>query len=170
MASNKLRYTCYRSALGDILIASLDGAVTDVAIRGTEAGFVEGLESRWGPGVDMSRDGSSFSGLFTEFDEYFSGKPVVFNTRLMLLGTPFERAVWEVLRDIPRGETRCYGEVASRAGSPGAARAVGRACARNPVPIIVPCHRVVRADGSIGGYSGGVDIKRELLKIEGNFL
>jgi len=82
-------------------------------------------------------------------------------------GTPFQRRVWEELRTIPRGSTVTYGELASRIGLPGAARAVGAAVARNPVSIVVPCHRVVGADGSLTGYAGGVERKRALLALEG---
>jgi methylated-DNA-[protein]-cysteine S-methyltransferase len=88
--------------------------------------------------------------------------PVAFRS-----GTPFQRRVWEALRTIPRGETVTYAELAVRIGKPGAARAVGSAVARNPVSIVVPCHRVVGADGSLTGYAGGVDRKRALLALEG---
>jgi len=97
---------------------------------------------------------------------YFAGKRVVF--RLPLAGgcgTPFQRAVWRALREIPYGEVRTYGEVARTIGKPGAARAVGNACGANPWPIIVPCHRVVASDG-LGGYSAGPRWKRLLLTIE----
>ena len=82
-------------------------------------------------------------------------------------GTPLQRRVWQELRAIPRGETRTYGELAARLAMPGAARAVGAAVARNPISIVVPCHRVVGADGSLTGYAGGVERKRALLAIEG---
>jgi len=82
-------------------------------------------------------------------------------------GTPFQRRVWEELRTIPRGQTVTYGELAARLGMPDAARAVGSAVARNPISIVVPCHRVVGADGSLTGYAGGVERKRALLALEG---
>jgi methylated-DNA-[protein]-cysteine S-methyltransferase len=83
-----------------------------------------------------------------------------------LSGTDFEKGVWSVLRDIPFGETRTYKWVAERTGSPSAVRAVGQALSKNPIPIIVPCHRVIESDGSIGGYSSGVNTKRRLLELE----
>ena len=86
---------------------------------------------------------------------------------LSLRGTPFQVEVWEALRTIPAGQTRSYAEVAAQVGRPTAYRAVAQACARNPVPIVVPCHRVVSSDGSLGGFSGGVWRKEELLKREG---
>lgn len=82
-------------------------------------------------------------------------------------GTPFQRRVWQELRTIPRGSTVSYGELAARIGMPGGARAVGSAVARNPISIVVPCHRVVGADGSLTGYAGGVERKRALLAMEG---
>ena len=81
-------------------------------------------------------------------------------------GTPFERRVWDALREIPYGETTSYGALAARIGEPGAARAVGRANGRNPIPVIVPCHRVIGADGSLTGFGGGIACKRALLDLE----
>jgi len=99
---------------------------------------------------------------------YARGEPVAFPDSLDFSGaTPFQRAVWLATQDIPYGETRSYGWLAARVGRPGAARAVGQALATNPWPIIVPCHRVVGADGSLGGYGGGLDMKERLLRLEG---
>lgn len=81
-------------------------------------------------------------------------------------GTDFEKAVWNALREIPYGETRTYKWLAEKIGKPSASRAVGRALSRNPIPIIIPCHRIIESDGSLGGYSGGIDIKRRLLDME----
>ena len=97
---------------------------------------------------------------------YFAGERHEFALPLRPAGTPFEIEVWEELRRIPYGETLSYGELAARVGSPGAARAVGRANACNPIPIIVPCHRVIGADGSLTGFGGGLDAKRRLLDHE----
>lgn len=102
-----------------------------------------------------------------ELSEYFAGRRRVFDVPLSMHGTPFQRRVWEALRAIPYGETRSYGQIAAAVGSPKASRAVGMANNRNPVMIIVPCHRVIGADGSLVGYAGGVDIKRALLRLEG---
>ncbi len=84
-----------------------------------------------------------------------------------LEGTSFERKVWEILRQIPRGEVRTYGWVAGEIDNPRASRAVGSACGSNPVPFIVPCHRVISSSGTLGGYGYGLKVKRELLKLEG---
>ena len=101
-------------------------------------------------------------------EDYFSGKPVAANDLpLDIQGTPFQLRVWRELQKIPPGETISYQELAHRAGAPKAARAVGQACGANPIPILVPCHRVVAANGSLGGYSSGLERKRWLLRHEG---
>jgi len=97
---------------------------------------------------------------------YFAGETKEFTVRLRLHGTPFQRTVWEQLTKIPYGETRTYGELADALGNPRACRAVGLANGRNPVGIIVPCHRVIGADGSLTGYGGGLDRKQRLLEFE----
>ncbi|MBI5185245.1 MAG: methylated-DNA--[protein]-cysteine S-methyltransferase [Nitrospinae bacterium] len=98
--------------------------------------------------------------------EYLAGRGKKFSAPLDLQGTPFQLAVWKELIGIPYGETRSYGQIAAKAGSPKAARAAGMACNRNPVAIIVPCHRVVGSDGRLVGYAGGLEIKRRLLYLE----
>lgn len=99
---------------------------------------------------------------------YADGKPVRWSVPLDLsVGTDFQQKVWRVLTKIPRGETRSYSWVARKVGKPGASRAVGAACGANPVPVIVPCHRVIAGDGSLGGFGGGLPMKRRLLRIEG---
>ena len=103
-----------------------------------------------------------------QLQAYAAGKAIKFGCRLDLsAGTPFQQKVWRALQTIPRGETRSYAWVAKAIGKPKAARAVGAACGANPVPIIVPCHRVVASDGSLGGFSGGLALKKRLLKLEG---
>ena len=97
---------------------------------------------------------------------YFAGEAHVFDVPLDLQGTAFQRAVWQALLAIPGGETRSYGEIAKALGSASAVRAVGGAVGRNPVSVIVPCHRVVGSDGSLTGYAGGVERKRALLALE----
>lgn len=101
-----------------------------------------------------------------ELDEYFARKRRTFDLPLSLHGTPFQMRVWAALQQIPYGETRSYAQVAAMAGSPKAYRAVGMANHRNPVSILVPCHRVINADGGMGGYGGGLEIKQFLLALE----
>ncbi len=105
--------------------------------------------------------------LAGRLSRYFAGEAVVFDEPLdPAIGTDFQRQVWAITRAIPRGQTRSYGDVAREAGSPAAARAVGQAMARNPWPIVVPCHRVVGSDGKLTGFGGGVEMKREMLTME----
>ena len=102
----------------------------------------------------------------SQLDEYFAGERSDFDVRMELDGTDFQREVWTELTRIPYGETISYGELARRVGRPGAPRAVGQANGRNPIPVIVPCHRVLASNG-IGGYGGGLKVKRQLLAVEG---
>ncbi|SAL71276.1 methylated-DNA--protein-cysteine methyltransferase [Caballeronia peredens] len=103
-----------------------------------------------------------------QIDEYFAGGRTAFSVALRLDGTEFQRRVWEMLRQIPFGDAWTYGDIARRLGlPPGASRAVGGANGRNPVAIIVPCHRVIGGDGDLTGYAGGVERKRHLLTLEG---
>jgi methylated-DNA-[protein]-cysteine S-methyltransferase len=108
------------------------------------------------------------SKLIKELDGYFDGNLTRFTVPLdPAVGTRFQRRVWEELTAIPYGQTRSYGEVASAIGNPRASRAVGSANKRNCIPILIPCHRVIKSDGGIGGYNSGTHIKRALLKLEG---
>lgn len=96
----------------------------------------------------------------------FAGKSQPMQLKLLMVGTAFQHSVWQILLKIPAGEVLSYGEVARRIGSPKAARAVGTACGANPIPLLVPCHRVVASDGSLGGFGGGLKIKQKLLDAE----
>ncbi|GAB2714994.1 methylated-DNA--[protein]-cysteine S-methyltransferase [Streptomyces bullii] len=111
-------------------------------------------------------DDTPFAAAVEQLRAYFAGELREFTLDLRLAGTPFQRRVWQELRRIPYGETRSYGHLADALGNPAASRAVGLANGRNPVGIIVPCHRVVGADGSLTGYGGGLDRKRRLLHFE----
>lgn len=112
-------------------------------------------------------DPEPFDEVIRQLTAYFAGELTDFDLPLHLHGTPFQRSVWAELRKIPYGETRTYGELAEILGKPGASRAVGLANGRNPVGIIVPCHRVIGASGSLTGYGGGLDRKQRLLAFEG---
>lgn len=120
---------------------------------------------------EPSRDGwepddDSFADAVAQLESYFAGELVRFDLGLDLVGTDFQRRVWAALLTIPYGETRSYGEIARQIGSPGASRAVGLANGHNPIGIVVPCHRVIGANGSLTGYGGGLDRKRALLDME----
>lgn len=112
-------------------------------------------------------DGAPFRVAITQLDQYFAGERRGFDLPLAPRGTDFQRRVWRLLREIPYGKTLSYGELARRIGNPNASRAVGLANGANPLPIIVPCHRVIGADGSLTGFGGGLPIKRKLLALEG---
>lgn len=111
-------------------------------------------------------DPGLFGAAIDQLEAYFAGERATFDLPLAAVGTAFQRAVWDALRQIPYGETASYGEIARRVGRPGASRAVGLANGANPISIVVPCHRVVGADGSLTGYGGGLERKRFLLDLE----
>ena len=123
------------------------------------------LSHKYGP-VEFLKGGAVVAGFLKELEEYFQGSLLRFQTPVRPQGTPFQKKVWKVLTRIPTGETRSYGWVAEKAGVPGGARAVGQANGSNPLPLIVPCHRVINADGKIGGFSSGVGQKKWLLQWE----
>lgn len=113
------------------------------------------------------RKNSAPAKFISEITKYFQGSGNGFTRKIdFLSGTEFEKQVWLALNDIPFGETRSYKWVAEKIGRPAAVRAVGRALSKNPVPVVIPCHRVIESDGSIGGYSSGADIKIRLLEME----
>ena len=103
-----------------------------------------------------------------ELNEYFDGKRTSFDLQLELQGTEFQKKVWKALKEIPFGETRSYGEIAKIIGNEKASRAVGMANNKNPIPIIIPCHRVIGANGKLVGYAGGIDVKEKLLELGKN--
>lgn len=144
-----------KTAFGVIGVEEAGGAVTQVT-------FGDGAEvSVAGGATPLIRE------AFRQLEAYFRGDLKVFSLPLAPAGTPFQRRVWEVLLTIPYGETASYGDVAAAAGNVKAARAVGMANNRNPVAIMIPCHRVIGADGRLVGYGGGLELKRRLLELEG---
>ena len=113
------------------------------------------------------KEGSTPASFIKEMSGYFKGFDKGFKQKVQFMeGTEFEKDVWKALNNIPFGETRSYKWIAERIGRPGASRAVGQALSKNPIPIVIPCHRVIESDGSMGGYSGGVNIKVRLLEME----
>jgi methylated-DNA-[protein]-cysteine S-methyltransferase len=116
--------------------------------------------------ADWSPDPGAFGAAVAQLEAYFAGELTDFDVELDLRGTEFQRRVWKALLTIPFGETRSYGEIAEQIGAPGAARAVGLANGHNPIAIVVPCHRVIGANGSLTGFGGGLDRKRALLELE----
>ncbi|GGU85888.1 methylated-DNA--protein-cysteine methyltransferase [Streptomyces filipinensis] len=142
------------------LVADAEGALCGLYMAGQRH---RPAEEDFGPRDDTP---AAFFEAEEQLTAYFGGRLTSFTVELALRGTPFQRSVWEQLTRIPYGETRTYGELADALGSPGASRAVGLANGRNPVGIIVPCHRVIGSDGSLTGYGGGLDRKRRLLDFE----
>jgi methylated-DNA-[protein]-cysteine S-methyltransferase len=119
------------------------------------------------PAAGWVQDAAPLRAAVTQLAEYFTGKRRRFELPLAPRGTAFQLGVWRALTDIPYGQTISYGELARRIGRPSASRAVGLANGANPLPIVVPCHRVIGADGSLTGFGGGLPIKRKLLALEG---
>ncbi|MFD7458119.1 MULTISPECIES: methylated-DNA--[protein]-cysteine S-methyltransferase [unclassified Streptomyces] len=160
------QHTVIDSPYGPLTLVADDGVLCGVYMENQRHRPPEDTfgEPATGPSSGLS------TGPFAEAEEqleaYFAGERTEFTLPLRLHGTPFQRTVWEHLRTIPYGETRTYGQLADALGNPKASRAVGLANGRNPVGIIVPCHRVVGADGSLTGYGGGLDRKRRLLDFE----
>ena len=149
------------SPLGELLLAASDRGITDVHVRAGK--YVPAIPRDW---VEAPRNPMLLE-LQRELDAYFAGDLRQFRVALDPQGTEFQKRAWAALAAIPYGETRTYGQQAVAIGRPQAARAVGAANGRNPIGIVVPCHRVIGADGAMTGYASGVDCKVFLLKLEG---
>lgn len=147
-------YCWYDSPIGILKIAEDDQGITEVS-------FQEEI------GADQKEGSLYLEKTLRQLEEYFAGIRRSFDVPLSLKGTEFQKKVWHALKEIPYGHTACYQEVAAMIGNEKASRAIGNANHHNPVVIIVPCHRVIRADGSIGGYGGGIRRKKYLLNLEG---
>ena len=153
-----MNYTLMDSPLGPILLAGDDEGLKLINIQ--EGAAPVALQPEW------QQDEGEFSDAIKQFGAYFAGELKAFDLKLKPEGTPFYRQVWQELTQIAYGETISYGELAARVGKPKAARAVGAANGRNPLPIVIPCHRVIGADGSLTGYGGGLRFKVALLELE----
>jgi methylated-DNA-[protein]-cysteine S-methyltransferase len=147
-------FTILETPIGPLAVAKNDGgAITEIRFSGHADG-------------EWTRDDSAFDDVATQFCEYFAGDRRDFDLPLAPSGTSFQLAVWNVLRSIPYGATWSYLDVANAIGKPAACRAVGAANGANPLPIVVPCHRVIGSNGSLTGFGGGIDVKRRLLALE----
>ncbi|MGN5381038.1 cysteine methyltransferase [Streptomyces sp. MUSC 14] len=155
------QHTVIPSPYGPLTLVAEDGALCGLYMDGQRHRPPE--ESFGSPG---SLGDAPFAAAEEQLSAYFAGELTEFSLELRLAGTPFQRSVWEQLARIPYGETRSYGELADALGNPRASRAVGLANGRNPIGIIVPCHRVIGAGGDLTGYGGGLDRKRRLLDFE----
>jgi O-6-methylguanine DNA methyltransferase len=123
--------------------------------------------ARWEPAAPLGAHDARLDDLAGQLRAYFDGARPPFDMPLDLRGTPFQVAVWELVRRVGYGETRAYAQIAAALGRPAAVRAVGAANGANPVPIVVPCHRIIGRDGRLVGYGGGLELKRRLLELEG---
>jgi methylated-DNA-[protein]-cysteine S-methyltransferase len=152
-----IRYRTIDSPIGPLTLAGHGHVLTNLRM----------VDQTYEPNrADWLPDDRAFADAVDQLGEYFAGERTDFDLELSMAGTEFQRRVWRTLTTIPYGETRSYGEIADQIGVPGAARAVGLANGRNPIAIIVPCHRVIGASGSLTGYGGGLDRKRSLLALE----
>jgi AraC family transcriptional regulator of adaptative response/methylated-DNA-[protein]-cysteine methyltransferase len=168
-ASEKIFWTIIPIPAGVALLARSSAGLRLVYLGQDRGELIARLSREVFPLV-LERDDAALSQASTALIALAAGRaaPGAKELSLDVVGTDFQRQVWNALSQIPVGQTRSYGQIATAIGHPGAARAVGSACAANPIPIIVPCHRAVVADGTFGGYSGGLALKRALLAAEGS--
>jgi methylated-DNA-[protein]-cysteine S-methyltransferase len=151
-------YSTFDSPVGELLLVGDDDGLRGLYLPGHRRG------PQVAPG--WRRDDAALARVRRQLGEYFAGQRTSFDLELAPQGTPFQLEVWAALRAIPYGQTRCYGDLAKELRRPGAARAVGAANGRNPISIVVPCHRVIGAAGALTGYAGGVAVKERLLALE----
>jgi len=152
-----MRYCYFESPWGTLLLTGNDCLES--------LHFPKG-KTRVEPAKDWEYSKTIFKEALFQLEAYFKGELTVFDLKLNLQGTRFQKAVWQELVKIPYGETISYGELAKRIGNPNASRAVGMANGKNPISIIVPCHRVIGKNGNLTGFGGGIDIKKRLLELE----
>jgi methylated-DNA-[protein]-cysteine S-methyltransferase len=155
-------YTTIHSPIGPLLLSGDGESLQGLSMQGGPRPLA--VDPRW------QRQDNAFAEARGQLTEYFDGRRRSFDLDLGLAGNPFEQSVWQALREIPFGTTTSYGALAERIGHPTAARAVGLANGRNPIAVIVPCHRVIGADGSLTGFGGGLERKRFLLDLEAGVL
>lgn len=154
-------YDYHASPLGSLLLTAGERGLTGLHIEG--ARHVPAIGAHW------IRDAAPFAAIKVQLDEYFALKRTRFDVKTDASGSPFQRSVWSALTEIDYGATLSYGDLARRLARPRAVRAVGGANGRNPLSIVVPCHRVIGADGTLTGYAGGIAAKRYLLELESRF-
>ncbi|WP_374025029.1 methylated-DNA--[protein]-cysteine S-methyltransferase [Mycobacterium sp. HNNTM2301] len=152
-----IEYRTIDSPIGPLTLAGQDSVLT--MLRMVDQTY-EPSRTNWAPNA------AAFNEATEQLNAYFAGERIEFDFDFELRGSEFQRRVWKALQTIPYGETRSYGEIAEQIGAPGSARAVGLANGHNPIAIVVPCHRVIGANGSLTGYGGGLDRKRTLLALE----
>ncbi len=157
------KFSCrVHGPLGEMLLVSNGGGTALAALYLERQKYYPAATSSWTDAPELPL----FRNAATQLHEYFNGERTVFELPIKLEGTPFQQMVWAAISDVPFGVTISYGELARRCGRPSAVRAVGAATGRNPMTVIVPCHRIVGSAGALTGYAGGLDRKRLLLQLE----
>ena len=155
--NEQIYHAIYKSPVGDLQILCTEEALLSLGVQGEQ-------ESS-----EIFEENALIRQIKREMDQYFAGKRKEFTIPLDMRGTEFQKKVWQALREIPYGETCTYKEIAEKIGNPKACRAVGMANHCNPIGIVVPCHRVIGADGRLTGYAGGLAMKEPLLQLEAKF-
>jgi AraC family transcriptional regulator, regulatory protein of adaptative response / methylated-DNA-[protein]-cysteine methyltransferase len=161
----RIRYSIIDSPLGRLLVAATEGGVCSVCIGDSDA-FVESSLMEDYPSATLHRSDEEMKEWTAAFAKYFNGEHLDVNVPLDVKATAFQARVWKIIQSIPFGKTTTYSQIAEELGEPEASRAVARACATNPVALVIPCHRVVGKDGSLRGYRWGIKRKHALLKLE----
>jgi len=161
----RVYYTGIKSPIGIIWAAATGKGLLRVDFPQPELKFIESIRRRME--AVLVKETGKFHELIRLMRSYFDGERVTFNLPLDLRGTEFKKAIWNSIHRIPYGRLMSYGGLAAAVGRPRAVRAAGNAVGANPLAIIIPCHRVIRSDGSLGGFGGGLNLKRYLLNIEG---
>ena len=161
----RIAYITANCPLGLLLVAATQDGICAVKLGDSENDLESNLRAEF-PQAELRRDNPVLGEWVADLVQHLEGNLATLDLPVDVQATAFQRRVWEYLRTIPYGETRTYQQIAAELGSPGGARAVGRACATNPVAVVVPCHRVLRSDGNLGGYRWGVERKQALLEQE----
>ena len=161
----KISYRIVSSSLGYILIANNDRGICSINLGDSPENLIFSLAEEFTQAT-ITQEDSSYQDYQEQILSYIAGKKFNLEFPLALQGTLFQQQVWQSLQRIPYGETRTYGEIASDLGKPTASRPVGNACSANPIALIIPCHRVIRSDRSLGNYRWGIERKQKLIELE----
>lgn len=151
----------------EFYLAATDRGLCHILLPNESFDILESWVAKHFPQTPLNHDQERLAPYIVELDDYFRGKRQIFNFPLDLRGTEFQKDVWKALLNIPYGTTKSYSDIAIEINRPKAVRAVGAANGANPIPIVIPCHRVIGKDGSLTGFRGGLELKKELLKLEG---
>jgi len=165
-AMETVQTASFESPIGTLRVASTAAGLAYLGLPNAGGRGFAGWVARALPGAKREEAFAPNRDAIRQLLEYLDGKRTEFDLPLDLRGTPFQLSVWSALREIPYGATRSYAEIAARVGNADAVRAVGAANGANPVALVVPCHRVIQSGGKLGGYGGGLDLKRRLLAME----